>query len=256
MSAKTKLPHISPDTFLTVANVVYLLLAMSALTLLGCLPMLLAIVFAADPSAYPLYLAAAALSAPGIAASFAVFRDHPVFMTTPRREALAVLAESGTALPDWIAAPYVPSDTSVAVFRPWFRAYRRVGLRALMIGVTFAVIGFLALYNAQLLMQVAWGQLLVPALLVIAVITVEASLVVLHLTVEFPKAKWLSLVRNGYRLLCGMGRRAVAVAAVDGGDGPGIRRQPAGGALRSLTAHPMAARRACDHLSSYMIKLE
>lgn len=64
MSAKTKLPHISPDTFLTVANVVYLLLAMSALTLLGCLPMLLAIVFAADPSAYPLYLAAAALSAP------------------------------------------------------------------------------------------------------------------------------------------------------------------------------------------------
>ena len=200
MSAKTKLPHISPDTFLTVANVVYLLLAMSALTLLGCLPMLLAIVFAADPSAYPLYLAAAALSAPGIAASFAVFRDHPVFMTTPRREALAVLAESGTALPDWIAAPYVPSDTSVAVFRPWFRAYRRVGLRALMIGVTFAVIGFLALYNAQLLMQVAWGQLLVPALLVIAVITVEASLVVLHLTVEFPKAKWLSLVRNGYLL--------------------------------------------------------
>lgn len=184
--------------FLTVANVVYLLLAMSVLTLIGCLPLVLAVIFVPGLSFYPLLLAAVALSAPGIAASFAIFRDHPVFMTSAHKDALNALADAEAELPDWIADEYVPSDTSVAVFRPYCRAYRRVGLRALAVGVTFAVIEFLALYNAQLLMQVAWGQLLVPVMFVIAGLSVEAELVALNLVVEFPKAKWLSTIRNGY----------------------------------------------------------
>lgn len=186
--------------FLTVANVVYLLLAMSVLTLIGCLPLVLAVILVPGLSSYPLLLAAVALSAPGIAASFAIFRDHPVFMTSAHQDALSTLADAGAELPDWIAAEYVPSDTYVAVFGPYFRAYRRVGLRALMVGATFSIIEFLALYNAQLLMQVTWGQLLVPVLFVIAGLSVEAELVALNLVVEFPKAKWFSMIRNGYLL--------------------------------------------------------
>ncbi|MBW3080276.1 hypothetical protein [Bifidobacterium saguinibicoloris] len=209
MEARRSRPRFSANAFLTVANVVYLLLAMSVLTLIGCLPLVLAFVFAPGLRFYPLVLAAAALSAPGVAASFAMFRDHPVFLTASRRDALNALAESGGDLPDWIAAPYVPSDVSVAVFRPYFAAYRRVGLRALAVGVTFGVAEFLALYDAQLLMQVAWGQLFVPLLFVVAVISVEAALVALGLVVEFPKAKWRSLLRNGY--LCGVRRFVMLV---------------------------------------------
>lgn len=240
-SSSAKRPRFSSNTFLTVANVVYLLLAMSLLTLLGCLPLVLALALvpALVPgagAAYPLFLFAGALSAPGVAASFAMFRDHPVFLTSARRDAMETLAkayQSGASgagegdsgegyprsacaaadgdcerdcgrarawLPDWIAAPYVSPDVSVAVFRPYLAAYRRVAPRALAVGLTFGVIEFLALYDAQLLMQVAWGQLLVPAMAVVAVISVEAELIALNLVVEFPKAKWRSLLRNGYLL--------------------------------------------------------
>lgn len=362
MTARITRPHFSANAFLTVANVVYLLLAMSILTLIGCLPLILAFVFAPGLGFYPLYLIAAALSAPGIAASFAMFRDHPVFLTSARRDALTALAESHAAssttthvvsttaahdasataahavsttttstaavhdastaaastteahdasataayltaspsgsglsstataaapsdsgisstdptaspsdsglfstnsavslsgsglsstdpaaapsdsglsstgsaafpsgsaslpgsgfvpndacpwLPDWIAAPYVPSDVSVAVFRPYFVAYRRVALRALAVGFTFSLIEFLALYDAQLLIQVTWGQFLVPAMFVLAVISVEAELVALNLVVEFPKAKWRSLLRNGY--LCGVRRFVMLIVNI------------------------------------------
>ncbi|MBT1173771.1 hypothetical protein JS528_10565 [Bifidobacterium sp. MA2] len=279
MTERIRRPHFSANAFLAVANVVYLLLAMSLLTLLGCLPLVLAFALAPGLGFYPVYLLAAALCAPGVAASFAMFRDHPVFLTSARRDAMeslavayepggdsssvapvsspvsdstsarhdaiealasaagtpaiavpkaiavsaadsAVVAASGGTradgrnpvcpwLPDWIAAPYVPSDVSVAVFRPWAAAYRRVAPHALAVGLTFSLIEFLALYDAQLLMQVAWGQLLVPALLAFAVISVEAELVALNLVVEFPKAKWRSLLRNGY--LCGVRRFVMLV---------------------------------------------
>jgi uncharacterized membrane protein YesL len=192
--------YFSASAFLTVANVVYLMLAMSVLTLIGCLPLVLALICVPDPSCYPILLAAAALSSPGIAAAFAVFRDHPVFMTAARRDARNALAESGDDLPDWIAPDYVPSDTSVAVFMPYARAYRRVAPRALAVGLTFCAIVFLALYNAQLLTQASWGQVLVPVMFVVAALSVEAELVALNLVVEFPKARWLPLIRNGYML--------------------------------------------------------
>ena len=215
-------PHFSANAFLAVANVVYMLLAMLVLTLAGCFPLLLAFVFVPDFGFYPLFLAAAALCAPGIAASFAIFRDHPVFQTSSRSDALSALADAASdvdskaggdansdagnnavsaadsGLPDWIASAYVRSDVSVAVFRPYVRAYVRLFWRALIVGVTFGVIEFVALYDAQLLMQVGWGQLLVPMLLVVAVVSAEAELLALNLVVEFPKARWGALLRNGY----------------------------------------------------------
>lgn len=198
MGARMRRPHFSADVFLTVANVVYLLLAMSVLTVAGCAPLALAFVLAPGVWFYPLLLAGWALSAPGIAAAFAIFRDHPVFQTSSRRDALSALDDAAVGLPEWIAAPYVPSDVAVAVFRPYARAYLRLFPRALAVGVTFGMIEFLALYDAQLLMQVGWGQLLVPLMLVVAVISVEAELVALNLMVEFPQSKWRSLLRNGY----------------------------------------------------------
>lgn len=252
-SSPAKRPRFSSNTFLTVANVVYVLLAMSLLTLLGCLPLVLAAVFVPDIRSYPVLLLAGALSAPGVAASFAMFRDHPVFLTSARRDALEALEkeheshEAGSVgaasrsvrvcadgrcdggcpwLPDWIAAPYVPSDVSVAVFRPYLAAYRRVAARSLAVGMTFGVIEFLALYDAQLLIQVSWGRLFVPAMVVVAAISVEAELVALNLVVEFPKAKWRSLMRNGY--LMGVRRFLMLVVNVAclGVYGWGLGRSP------------------------------
>ncbi|RSX53567.1 hypothetical protein D2E25_0890 [Bifidobacterium goeldii] len=199
-AAHPRRPHITADAFLTVANVVYLVLAMSLLTLAGCLPLVLAVIFAPSTAFYPLWIAAAALSAPGVAASFAIFRDHPVFMPAARRDALNVIESSGAALPDWIAATYVPSDVSVAVFRPYGRAYRRLFRRALTVGAIMCTVEFALLYDAQLLMQVAWGQLLVPMLLVLAAYNPFAMMMVLHIAVEFPQARLRALLRNGWMM--------------------------------------------------------
>lgn len=199
--------------YLPIVNAIYVLLASSLCALEGCLP--LALVWFLVPSFdyYPLFCVAAALSTPGLAALFAVFRDHPALRPehsiirhwlpdTRSNRADDPLAEAQfTPVPDWIASPYVSDDATVAIFRPFACAWRRLALRALSLGAPAAAAIFILLYDIQLLLQVPWGAYLIPLCAVLALLVALSLLVSLMLAVEFPKARWRSLVRNGV-LLC------------------------------------------------------
>lgn len=228
--------------YLPLVNAIYVLLASSVCALVGCLPLTLAWFSGLSFDYYPLFCAAAALSAPGLAALFAIFRDHPALRPesfafrqretadgavdggdvessssasrgqetfvpqsesfgSRQREMAAQRSEGGSSRPTWIAAPYVEDDVMVAVFRPYLRAWRRVALRALSLSIPSAVLGFVFLYDIRLLVQVPWGAYAIPVCVVLSLLVVAALLVSLMLAVEFPKARWWSLIRNGV-LLC------------------------------------------------------
>lgn len=217
------------QTYRSIVNALYVLLASSACAVIGCLPLMAAWVLVPGIDWYLPFCLAGAASAPGVAALFAIFRDHPalrpeVFAPLISRghghgrgaaklEPSSQSAQGGSShmtmpdvpdaadsRPDWIAAPYVPDDVDVAMFRPYCRAYRRLFVRSLRLSIpAFALVTVLC-YDVQLLLQVSWGALLIPVALVLAVMTVMALLVAVCLTVEYPKATWTALMRNGVLL--------------------------------------------------------
>ena len=190
-------------TFTTVANSVYLMLMAGWLTLIGVLPFSILLFLRVPVSYYPTYALALALSAPGFAALFAVFRDQPTFMSRDaalRSKLVQDYAADPSFPPDWIAAPYVPSDRSVAIVRPYFRAYAKLFLRALSVGVPFGLVLFAFGYDIQLSQQFSWGAFLMPVCVVVMAIALQAYFVGLVIIVEYPKAKWLSVMKSAVLL--------------------------------------------------------
>ena len=190
-------------TFTTVANSIYLMLMAGWLTLIGVLPLSILLFLRVPINFYPTYALALALSAPGFAALFAVFRDQPTFLS--RDAALrSKLAEDYAAdpnfPPDWIAAPYVPSDRSVAIVKPYFRAYAKLFLRALSVGFPCGLVIFAFGYDIQITQQFSWGAFLMPVCLVVMAIALQAYFVGLVIIVEYPKAKWLSVMKSAVLL--------------------------------------------------------
>ncbi|OXN00139.1 hypothetical protein Tam10B_1613 [Bifidobacterium vansinderenii] len=190
-------------TFLTVANSIFVILALGWCTLVGMLPLLLVSGFVHDVTYYPLYLTALALSAPGIAALFAVFRDQPTLFSgnsALRAKVWQDHADEKDFPPDWIAQPYVDPNHNAAVIKPYFRAYARVFKRSLAMGFTFAVLAFCFLYNMQIFAQMPFGVYVTPMLAVCLVFLAQALLIALVLVVEYPKAKWLVTLKNAVML--------------------------------------------------------
>ena len=190
-------------TFTTVANSVYLMLMAGWLTLIAALPLTICFIARIPVTYYPTYAAALALSAPGFAALFAIFRDQPT-LNSRDAELRIKLAEDYAAdpnfPPDWIAAPYVPSDRSVAIVKPFFRAYARNFLRSLAVGFSFALLAFAFGYDIQITQQFSWGAVLMPVLLVCIVLFLQAYFVGLVIVVEYPKAKWFSIMKSSVLL--------------------------------------------------------
>ena len=187
------------QVFSGVAGVVYVLLATGWCALLGALPMVAIWFFVPDLQYYPLWCAAFALSTPGFAALFAVFRDQPVLLSHRSLIRVGVFLQDG-GVPEWIARPYIPIDRSYAIFRPFLRAYRTLALRALLQGIPYGLLLFIAAYDAQIVMQIPQAGFLGSIFLVCAVFLVQASAISLILLVEYPKARWLSVLKNGLML--------------------------------------------------------
>ncbi|OZG58729.1 hypothetical protein BTIS_0450 [Bifidobacterium tissieri] len=190
-------------TFLTVANSIFVILALGWCSLVGMLPLLLVSGFVHDLSYYALYLVALALSTPGIAALFAVFRDQPTLFSgnsALRAKVWQDHAGEKDFPPDWIARPYVDPNHNAAVIRPYFRAYARVFVRSLIMGFTFALLAFCFLYNMQIFAQMPFGVYVTPMLAVCLVFLAQAWLISLVLVAEYPKAKWLVTVKNAVML--------------------------------------------------------
>ncbi|WP_143433395.1 hypothetical protein [Bifidobacterium sp. N5G01] len=208
MSARTSHDSTSSPrwkAFFPIVDAVYVMLALSVCVLTGCAP-LLVVCFLPFPVAetYPWLCVALALSAPGIAAAFAIYRDHPVLRPSHFAGVESGVGKSssssGEGVPEWVAAPYVEADAGVAVFRPFFAAYAKLWKRSLALSAASGMLLFVLSYDARLLAQVSWGVYAMALACAIGVIALMALMTSLELAVEFPKAKFSALLRNGLLL--------------------------------------------------------
>ncbi|MCH9276670.1 hypothetical protein JS533_010375 [Bifidobacterium amazonense] len=223
------------DAFMRIVNSVTVILLSGICCLIASLPLVIVALVVNDLNYWPLYLAAAAVSSPAVAALYAMFRDHPALSSHSSRVRIKLMTESGdggassaasvaaagsmqrdgrsssgrsssasrdhrdnvaTFPPDWIAMPYVRQDVAVAFFKPYFAAYAALCRRAWAQGCTFAIVAFALGYDILLLAQMPWCVYVVPALAVVLLFVFAAFSISMVLVVEYPKAKYLSVLKN------------------------------------------------------------
>ncbi|MCZ4456664.1 hypothetical protein O4C76_06000 [Bifidobacterium breve] len=171
--------------------------------IVGALP-LVVVAFAVNNFDYwALYIVAAALSMPGMAALFAIFRDQPTLlsMNASMRTQVWLDNESDPDFPpEWIAAPYVYPDASVLFIKSYFKAYARLFKRSLGIGVFYWFLVFCFGYDILIVLQLSGGGFVVPMLVICILMALQSMMVSLVLAVEYPKAKYVQLLKNGFLL--------------------------------------------------------
>ncbi|WP_067779823.1 hypothetical protein [Actinomyces vulturis] len=180
-----------------VGSFVFALLRLNALLTLTMLPMLILVMGAADPlGSYPFLFLCLWASSPGIAAMFTAYRDCPglSFSRHDSHEFLRAQHEGVMAWPYWIAA-----DGS-GVVKPFFRAYRKLAVRALIssavtLGFSLACIFYLSFVRVH-----EWGQYVSIPLAVGAGLGILVWQVALVAVGEFPKARMSALLRNSFVL--------------------------------------------------------
>lgn len=190
-------------TYSTIANTLMVIIEASLCLIVGALPLVVVAFAVNDFDYWALYTVAAALSMPGIAALFAIFRDQPTLlsMNASVRTQVWLDNESDPDFPpEWIAAPYVYPDASVMFIKSYFKAYARLFKRSLGIGVFYWFLVFCFGYDILIVLQLSWGGFIVPMLVICILMALQSMMVSLVLAVEYPKAKYVQLLKNGFLL--------------------------------------------------------
>lgn len=190
-------------TYSTIANTLMVIIEASLCLIVGALPLVVVAFAVNDFDYWALYIVAAALSMPGIAALFAIFRDQPTLlsMNASVRTQVWLDNESDPDFPpEWIAAPYVYPDASVMFIKSYFKAYARLFKRSLGIGVSYWFLVFCFGYDILIVLQLSWGGFIVPMLVICILMALQSMMVSLVLAVEYPKAKYVQLLKNGFLL--------------------------------------------------------
>lgn len=190
-------------TYSTIANTLMVIIEASLCLIVGALPLVVVAFAVNDFDYWALYIVAAALSMPGIAALFAIFRDQPTLlsMNASVRTQVWLDNESDPDFPpEWIAAPYVYPDASVVFIKSYFKAYARLFKRSLGIGVFYWFLVFCFGYDILIVLQLSWGGFIVPMLVICILMALQSMMVSLVLAVEYPKAKYVQLLKNGFLL--------------------------------------------------------
>lgn len=190
-------------TYSTIVNTLIVIIEASLCLIVGALP-LVVVAFAVNNFDYwALYIVAAALSMPGMAALFAIFRDQPTLlsMNASMRTQVWLDNESDPDFPpEWIAEPYVYPDASVLFIKSYFKAYARLFKRSLGIGVFYWFLVFCFGYDILIVLQLSGGGFVVPMLVICILMALQSMMVSLVLAVEYPKAKYVQLLKNGFLL--------------------------------------------------------
>ena len=188
-------------TYSTIVNTLIVIIEASLCLIVGALP-LVVVAFAVNNFDYwALYIVAAALSMPGMAALFAIFRDQPTLlsMNASMRTQVWLDNESDPDFPpEWIAAPYVYPDASVLFIKSYFKAYARLFKRSLGIGVFYWFLVFCFGYDILIVLQLS--GFVVPMMVICILMALQSMMVSLVLAVEYPKAKYVQLLKNGFLL--------------------------------------------------------
>lgn len=155
-----RIPH---DVYASVFHIVYLGLMTNVLLVVACLPLLVLLVTTDPVHSWPLLAVAAPVSAPALAAAFAVFREH---------------SRGGTG-----------------VARAFWAGLRATWIKALAIGGASTAVLVVLLVDIRALSDSTAGVLIVPVLLVLTVIVAATALVSLVALAEEPGARLRDIVR-------------------------------------------------------------
>ncbi|MDO5722387.1 MAG: hypothetical protein Q4P06_07605 [Actinomycetaceae bacterium] len=184
-----------------IAQFVFTMLQLNFLLLFTLSPILFVVLALANPLQAILGLGLAlVLISPGIAAAFATFRDCPTLHTALAGSGRAGMATPAASAAGAIAGSYWSAEDGNAVFKPYFRAYRRLAKRALLVSLPLTVFTVIVIVEMQMLTQVSWATYLVPTLLVLLLLALGAWLPSLVMVVEMPQAKVVPIIRNGVYL--------------------------------------------------------
>lgn len=192
-------------TYSTIANTLMVIIEASLCLIVGALPLVVVAFAVNDFDYWALYIVAAALSMPGIAALFAIFRDQPTLlsMNASVRTQVWLDNESDPDFPpEWIAAPYVYPDASVMFIKSYFKAYARLFKRSLGIGVFYWFLVFCFGYDILIVLQLSWGGFIVPMLVICILMALQSMMVSLVLAVEYPKANMCNCSRTASSYPC------------------------------------------------------
>lgn len=185
-----------------IARFVFAMLEVNINLLVAIFPILFVIFAFSNPLQVFLALGLAlVLSAPGLAAAFAAFRDCPSLRSSLRDRGKSSFSTPAAVFSGAIARSYWgPDEDSLKVFAPFWRAYRQVAKRAALVSVPLALFSVATVMYMELLQQVSWAVYVLPTLAVLLLLAVGTWLPILVMVVEFPQAKIAALVRNGLYL--------------------------------------------------------
>ena len=159
----TSMRRISYDTYSNVFGVGYLCLVSNLLLLVTCSPVVLLLATTDPTRSWPLLAVGAPLCAPGVAATFAVFRDH---------------ADGGTD-----------------VLRSFVRGWRATCGRAFRLAAMTTGVIVVLIVDVRALAGSAAGVVLVPALGVLVLISLAVSAVGLVAVAEVPGTRLVAVVK-------------------------------------------------------------
>jgi hypothetical protein len=161
---------------------------------ISCLPLLAMLVLPSDPlRAFPAILLGAFLSSPGLAATFAAFRDMSAFQVGPGSLHDEFSDSPAMADPYW-------GEEDRSVFRPFVTAWKKLAGRAL--AVSALPVGLALVLGVDVVWAMAessvpgaWGGMLAPLLVVLAAFCVTVWMVALVLVAELAGGSWWAIVR-------------------------------------------------------------
>lgn len=190
------------STWGLIAQFVFTILQLNLVLLLTLSPLLFVMLALVNPLQAILGLGIAlVLSAPGMAAAFATFRDCPTLHTRLAGSGRAGIPTPAALARGAVASSYWnPNEDGATVFKPYLRAYRTLFKRAVLVSLPLTIFSVVVVMEMQLLKQVSWAGYLVPTLAVFLLLAMGAWMPTLVMVVELPQARTGALIRNGVYL--------------------------------------------------------
>lgn len=191
------------ETLASIGVFIYSALRLNLAMVVTCLPLIILCFGAVSPlRSFPAMLGAGVLSAPGIAAAFCTFRDAPGFRIGLADKLIGATPSdaSGPRTAPVLAGSYWTEADQDRILRPYFRAYRHLAGRSILVALPTLGLALVLGVDAAATMPQAWGAVLFPMLLVCAALAVLAFFTTLVLVTELPRARWWPTLRAGLHM--------------------------------------------------------
>ncbi|OXM99861.1 hypothetical protein [Bifidobacterium vansinderenii] len=139
------------------------------------------------------------ISTPALAAAFAAYRDAPT-MRYGEDENVRFRRNRTIESIDAVASPYWNAEDENRMARPYLRAYVGLFKRSLVTSLMFGAILAVLAEAACLAVSTTGGTVATAVLLALCAFTIVAHMTALNLVVEFPRAHYPAVLRNGFTL--------------------------------------------------------